>query len=149
MFGYSIVFDVSTRDNGEEEEEEEEDGGGFNFGVNWFEAKSRDNAAPFGPVIVPKEFIGDAANLRMVTKINDVVKQDGNTKDMIHNEARLLAHVTSILTLYPGDVVLTGTPAGVGSARQPPEFLQPGDRVEMWIEGIGTLVTPIEAHPER
>ncbi len=63
MFGYSIVFDVSTRDNGEEEEEEEEDGGGFNFGVNWFEAKSRDNAAPFGPVIVPKEFIGDAANL--------------------------------------------------------------------------------------
>ena len=146
VFGYSIVFDVSTRDSGEEDDEEEEQGG-FNFGVNWFEAKSRDNAAPFGPVIVPKEFIGDSANLRMTTKINGVMKQDGNTKDMIHNEARLLRHVTSILTLYPGDVVLTGTPAGVGSARQPVEFLKPGDRVEMWIEGIGTLVTPIEGQP--
>ena len=59
VFGYSIVFDVSTRDSGEEEEEEEE--GGWSFGVNWFEAKSRDNAAPFGPVIVPKEFIADSA----------------------------------------------------------------------------------------
>jgi 2-keto-4-pentenoate hydratase/2-oxohepta-3-ene-1,7-dioic acid hydratase in catechol pathway len=73
-----------------------------------------------------------------------VLKQDGNTKDMIHNEGRLLRHVTSILTLYPGDVLVTGTPAGVGSARNPPEFLEVGDVVEMWIEGIGTLVTPIE-----
>ena len=145
VFGYSIVFDVSTRDNGDEDEEDDE--GGWSFGVNWFEAKSRDNAAPFGPVIVPKEFLPNSGELRMVTKINGVVKQDGNTKDMIHDEARLLRHVTSILTLYPGDVVLTGTPAGVGSARQPPEFLEPGDVVEMWIEGIGTLVTPIEAAP--
>lgn len=145
VFGYSIIFDVSTRDSGEEDEEEaDEESSGFNFGVNWFEAKSRDNAAPFGPVIVPKEFIGDSGNLRMTTKINGVLKQDGNTKDMIHNEARLLRHVTSILTLYPGDVLVTGTPAGVGSARQPPEFLAEGDVVEMWIEGIGTLVTPIE-----
>ncbi len=80
----------------------------------------------------------------MTTKINGVLKQDGNTKDMIHNEGRLLRHVTSILTLYPGDVLVTGTPAGVGSARNPPEFLEVGDVVEMWIEGIGTLVTPIE-----
>ncbi|HJO39794.1 MAG: fumarylacetoacetate hydrolase family protein [Vicinamibacterales bacterium] len=145
VFGYSIVFDVSTRDRGEQDEDEDRGGGGgFSFGVNWFEAKSRDNAAPFGPVIVPKEFIGDSANLRMTTKINGVLKQDGNTKDMIHNEGRLLRHVTSILTLYPGDVLVTGTPAGVGSARNPPEFLEVGDVVEMWIEGIGTLVTPIE-----
>lgn len=143
VFGYSIVFDVSTRDAGERDEDEDEEGG-WSFGVNWFEAKSRDNAAPFGPVIVPKEFIGDSANLRITTKINGVTKQDGNTKNMIHDEARLLRHLTSILTLYPGDVVLTGTPAGVGSARQPPEFLEAGDVVEMWIEGIGTLVTPIE-----
>ncbi|MBT6032456.1 MAG: fumarylacetoacetate hydrolase family protein [Kordiimonadaceae bacterium] len=141
VFGYSIVFDVSTRDNPDAPEEEEE--GGFNFGVSWFEAKSRDNAAPFGPVITPKEFIADSANLQIITKVNGVEKQNGNTKDMIHNEERLLRHVTSILTLYPGDVVMTGTPAGVGSARNPPEFLKPGDLVEMTIEGIGTMITPI------
>lgn len=141
IFGYSIVYDVSSRDNPNEPEEEEQ---GFSFGVNWFEAKSRDNAAPFGPVIVPKEFIDDAGNLRITTKINGVVKQDGNTANMIHNEAYLLRHATSILTLYPGDVIATGTPAGVGTARNPPEFLGPGDVVEMWIEGIGTLTTPIE-----
>ncbi len=143
IFGYSIVFDVSTRDDPNAPEEEEQ--GGFNFGVSWFEAKSRDNAAPFGPVIVPKEFIGDSKNLRIITKVNGVQKQDGNSGDMIHNEERILRHVTSILTLWPGDVVMTGTPAGVGSARTPPEFLKPGDVVEMSIEGIGTFTTPIIA----
>ncbi|MCC3860310.1 fumarylacetoacetate hydrolase family protein [Pseudemcibacter aquimaris] len=146
VFGYSIVFDVSTRDNPDLPDDEEE--GGFSFGVNWFEAKSRDNAAPFGPVIVPREFIGDSANLQIMTKVNGIEKQNGNSKDMIHNEERLLRHVTSILTLYPGDVVLTGTPAGVGSARTPPEFLKPGDVVEMSIEGIGTMITPITAEEE-
>ena len=73
-----------------------------------------------------------------------MTKQDGNSKDMIHNEAYLLRHATSILTLYPGDILATGTPAGVGSAKEPPEFLSPGDEVEMWIEGIGTMVTPIQ-----
>ncbi|MGI9260670.1 MAG: fumarylacetoacetate hydrolase family protein [Woeseiaceae bacterium] len=142
IFGYTIMFDVSSRDNPNEPDEEEE--GGFNFGVSWFEAKSRDNAAPMGPVITPIEFIGDAANLRIITRVNGVTKQDGNSKDMIHNEAYLLRHATSILTLYPGDVVATGTPAGVGSAKRPPEFLAPGDEVEMTIEGIGTFTTPIE-----
>lgn len=142
IFGYTIMFDVSSRDNPNEPEEEEQ--GGFDFGVSWFEAKSRDNAAPMGPMITPREFIGDPANLRIVTKVNGVTKQDGNSKDMIHSEAYLLRHATSILTLYPGDVLATGTPAGVGSAKEPPEFLSPGDEVEMWIEGIGTLVTPIE-----
>jgi len=141
IFGYTMMFDVSSRDNPDEPEEESV---GFDFGVSWFEAKSRDNAAPMGPVITPKEFIGDPANLRIVTKVNGVTKQDGNSKDMIHNEAYLLRHATSILTLYPGDVLATGTPAGVGSAKRPPEFLDPGDKVEMWIEGIGTMVTPIE-----
>lgn len=156
IFGYSIIFDVSDRGSsegggwsrgggqGRGQSGGSGGGGGFNFGVNWFRGKSRDGAAPFGPFIVPKEFIPDAANLRLVTKINGVVKQDGNTKDMIHNEAYQLRHLTNILTLYPGDVVSTGTPAGVGSARNPPEFVQPGDVVTIEIEGIGTLVTPIE-----
>jgi len=141
IFGYTMMFDVSSRDNPDEPEEEST---GFDFGVSWFEAKSRDNAAPMGPVITPKEFIADPTNLRIVTKVNGVTKQDGNSKDMIHNVAYLLRHATSILTLYPGDVLATGTPAGVGSAKRPPEFLDPGDEVEMWIEGIGTMVTPIE-----
>ncbi len=140
IFGYSIIFDVSSRDDPNLPEEEVI---GFDFGVNWFEAKSRDNAAPFGPVIVPREFVSDAGNLRIVTKINGVVKQDSNSKHMIHDEAYLLRHATSILTLYPGDVIATGTPAGVGSARRPVEFLSPGDVVEMWIEEIGTLITTI------
>ncbi len=84
-----------------------------------------------------------------MTSVNGVQKQDGNSGDMIHNEERILRHVTSILTLYPGDVVMTGTPAGVGSARTPPEFLQPGDVVEMTIEGIGTFTTPIIAEPKE
>jgi 2-keto-4-pentenoate hydratase/2-oxohepta-3-ene-1,7-dioic acid hydratase in catechol pathway len=142
IFGYTIMFDVSSRDNPNEPEEDEQ--GGFDFGVNWFEAKSRDNSAPMGPFITPREFIGDPANLRIVTRVNGVTKQDGNSKDMIHNEAYLLRHATSILTLYPGDILASGTPAGVGSAKNPPEFLSPGDKVEMTIEGIGTIVTPIE-----
>ena len=90
------------------------------------------------------EFVGDPANPRIVTKVNGITKQDGNSKDMIHNEAYLLRHANSILTFYPGDVLATGTPVGAGSAKRPPEFLDPGDTVEMWIQGIGTMVTPIE-----
>lgn len=140
VFGYSIIFDVSARADPNFPRRES---GGFNFGVNWLEAKSRDNAAPFGPFITPKEFIGDSANLNIRTVINGIEKQNGNSKDMIHDEPRLIRHATSILTFYPGDVIMTGTPSGVGSARNPPEFLQPGDVIEMTIENIGTLVTTI------
>mgnify|MGYP001287220588 CR=1 FL=1 len=142
VFGYSIIYDVSRR-------------GGTGRrpanrmfpGVNWFRGKSSDRGAPFGPYIVPKEFIrGD--NLRIITRVNGVTKQDGNSKDMIYPEAHLIRFLTSVLTLYPGDVIATGTPDGVGSARNPPEFLKPGDVVEIEIEGIGTLVTPMEAESE-
>ena len=140
VFGYSIIFDVSSRS---EPGFPRREAGGFNFGTNWLEGKSRDNAAPFGPIITPKEFIGDSANLNIRTVINGVEKQNGNSKDMIHDEPRLIRHATSIFTFYAGDVIMTGTPSGVGSARNPPEFLQPGDVVEMTIEKIGTLVTKI------
>jgi 2-keto-4-pentenoate hydratase/2-oxohepta-3-ene-1,7-dioic acid hydratase in catechol pathway len=141
VFGYSIMYDVSDR------------GGtgrpltGMFQGPNWFSGKSRDRAAPFGPVIVPKEFLPNHANLRIVTKVNGVVKQDGNTKDLIWNEPHLVRYLTSILTLYPGDVISTGTPDGVGAARRPAEFLKPGDVVTIEIEGIGTLTTPMRAAP--
>jgi len=139
VFGYSIIYDVSIR-------------GGKNLeplnkmipGVNWFRGKSSDRAAPFGPYIVPKEFI-KADDLRITTKVNGVTKQDGNSKDMIYNENYLIRFVTSVMTLYPGDIIATGTPDGVGAARKPPEFLKPGDLVEISIEGIGTLVTPMKS----
>jgi hypothetical protein len=76
-------------------------------------------------------------------KVNGVVKQDGNTKDLICDEAHLIRYLSSMLTLYPGDVIMTGTPDGVGAGRQPPEFLKPGDVVTIEIDGIGTLRTPM------
>lgn len=141
VFGYSIMYDVSDR-------------GGTGRpltamfqGPNWFHGKSRDRSAPFGPFIVPKEFLPNHTNLRIVTRVNGVVKQDGNSKDLIWDEAHLIRYLTSILTLYPGDVISTGTPDGVGAGRRPPEFLKPGDVVTIEIEGIGTLTTPMRAAP--
>jgi 2-keto-4-pentenoate hydratase/2-oxohepta-3-ene-1,7-dioic acid hydratase in catechol pathway len=141
VFGYSILYDVSDRGG---------EGRPLNKmfpGPNWFRGKSIDRGAPFGPYIVPKEFLPNHENLRIVTKVNGVVKQDGNSKDLIYDEAHILRFLTSVLTLYPGDVISTGTPDGVGAARQPREFLKPGDVVEIEIEGIGTLTTPMKAAP--
>ena len=142
VFGYSIIYDVSRRGG-----TGRRPANSMFPGVNWFRGKSSDRAAPFGPYIVPKEFI-EGDNLRITTRVNGVTKQDGNSKDMIYPEAHLIRFLTSVLTLYPGDVIATGTPDGVGSARNPPEFLKPGDVVEIEIEGIGTLVTPMEAESE-
>src|SRR5262249_55506085 len=105
VFGYSIMYDISDR------------GGtgrrpltGMCPGPNCFAGKSTDRGAPFGPFIVPKEFLPNHANLRIVTRVNGVVKQDGNTQNLIWNEAHLVRYLSSILTLYPGDVISSGTP---------------------------------------
>jgi 2-keto-4-pentenoate hydratase/2-oxohepta-3-ene-1,7-dioic acid hydratase in catechol pathway len=143
VFGYSIMYDVSDR------------GGdpprrvvSMFPGTNWFDGKSTDRGAPFGPFIVPKEFLPSApGNLRVMTRVNGVVKQDQTTKDLIWNEGHLIKFLTSILTLYPGDVIATGTPSGTGAERN--EFLKPGDVVEIEIEGIGVLKTPMKAASER
>jgi len=138
VFGYTILYDVSDRGGGKRAKP-------MFPGPDWFAGKSRDGAAPMGPYIVPKEFLPNTGNLRIVTKVNDRVVQDATTEDMIYDVPRQLRYLTSILTLYPGDVVSTGTPDGVGAARKPPEFLKPGDVVSIEIEGIGKLVTPIKA----
>ena len=141
VFGYSIMYDLSDR------------GGpgrpltGMFPGTNWFRGKSRDKSAPFGPFIVPKEFVKNPASFHIVTKVNGVVKQDGDTKNFIWDEAHMVRYLTSILTLYPGDVISSGTPDGVGAGRKPPEFLKAGDVVTIEIEGIGTLRTPMKATP--
>jgi len=139
VFGYSVMYDVSDR------------GGtgrpltGMFPGPNWFAGKSRDRSAPFGPVILPKEFAPNPAHFRIVTKVNGVVKQDGDTKNLIWDEPHMIRYLSSMLTLYPGDVISSGTPDGVGAGRKPPEFLKAGDVVTIDIEGIGTLTTPMRA----
>ena len=140
VFGYSIIYDLSDR------------GGrgrrpltGMFAGPNWFAGKSGDKCAPFGPFIVPKEFAANPPHFHIVTKVNGVVKQDGNTANWIWDEAHMVRYLTSILTLYPGDVISSGTPDGVGAGRKPPEFLKPGDVVTIEIDGIGTLRTPMRA----
>jgi len=138
VFGFTAIYDVSDRGR------QKRDNPIFQ-GPDWFSGKSRDRGAPMGPYITPIEFLPNHANLRIVTKVNDRVVQDGNTKDLIYDSRHLLYHISNILTLYPGDVIATGTPDGVGAGRKPPEFLKPGDVVSIEIEGIGTLVTPIEA----
>jgi 2-keto-4-pentenoate hydratase/2-oxohepta-3-ene-1,7-dioic acid hydratase in catechol pathway len=142
VFGYSIMYDLSDR------------GGsgrrpltGMFAGPNWFAGKSGDKCAPFGPLIVPKEFAPNPPHFHIVTKVNGVVKQDGNTANWIWDEAHMVRYLTSILTLYPGDVISSGTPDGVGAGRKPPEFLKPGDVVTIEIDGIGMLRTPMKAAP--
>ena len=104
--------------------------------------------AIIGPVIVPKEFLPQApGNLKIVTKLNGEIVQDANTDQFIWDEAHLVSYVTSRMPLYPGDVILTGTPAGTGMERQ--KFLKPGDVVTVEVEGIGTLTTPFKALSEK
>ena len=114
-------------------------------GPDWFSGKSGDRAAPMGPYVTPAAFLPDPQALRLTTRIDDRVVQDDTTAGMIYSVAHLVAYASQIVTLHPGDVIATGTPDGVGSAREPPEFLSPGQTVHIEIEGIGTLSTPIEA----
>ena len=137
VFGYSILYDVSDRGGGKARRVVS-----MFPGPNWFDGKSVDRGAPFGPVIVPKEFLPNFNNLHLVTRVNGMVKQDGRTSDLIWDEGHMIQYITSIMSLYPGDLISTGTPSGTGMERN--EFLKPGDVVEIEIEGIGTLRTPID-----
>jgi 2-keto-4-pentenoate hydratase/2-oxohepta-3-ene-1,7-dioic acid hydratase in catechol pathway len=136
VFGYSIVNDVSDRGGRQRRVVS------MFPGTNWFDGKSIDRGGPFGPYIVPKEFI-DAGHLRLTTRVNGVVKQDATTADMIWDEAHQIAYISQNMTLFPGDLISTGTPSGTGMERN--EFLKPGDVVTIDIEGIGTLTTPFKA----
>jgi 2-keto-4-pentenoate hydratase/2-oxohepta-3-ene-1,7-dioic acid hydratase in catechol pathway len=142
VFGYTVAQDISDR--GSERLREVS----MFQGTNWFDGKSLDRAAPMGPAIVPKEFLPKApGNLRITTKVNGEIRQDASTNQLIWDEAHLVAYLASRMTLYPGDVILTGTPAGTGQERQ--QFLKPGDVVTVEIEGIGTLTTPFKALSEK
>jgi len=131
--GYTIANDLSARDMGRRPNVP--DTAPFKF--DWVAHKNFDGSCPLGPWIVPSQDIPDPQKLGLKLWVNDVIKQDSNTSQMIFSLAEQIEQLSSRITLQPGDVILTGTPAGVGAAR--PEFLKPGDEVRLWIEHIGTL----------
>jgi 2-keto-4-pentenoate hydratase/2-oxohepta-3-ene-1,7-dioic acid hydratase in catechol pathway len=135
IFGYTIQHDVSDRGGR----------GDTRFNSDWLIGKSHDTFAPLGPFIVPKEFVPDPQKLPVKFTLNGQLMQDANTSFMIHDVFELLTFSSNILTLRPGDVIATGSPAGVGSARTPPIFLKAGDRTSCTYEGVGTLQNPVEA----
>lgn len=127
VFGYTVINDVSARDiqNG--------------WGGQFFKGKSLDRSSPLGPWVVTADEIADPQALRVTLKVNGVVKQDGNTRDMIYPVQQLIVWLSVGMTLRPGNVIATGTPDGVGFARTPPEFLKPGDLMETEVAGVGLL----------
>jgi 2-keto-4-pentenoate hydratase/2-oxohepta-3-ene-1,7-dioic acid hydratase in catechol pathway len=128
--GYTVANDVSARDLQ------------FRDG-QWLRGKSFDTFCPILPHIVPVSELGEADGLRILQRVNGAVLQDSSTSKLIFGVRELVAHVSSVFTLQPGDVILTGTPAGVGIFRKPPLALADGDEVEIEIEGIGTLRNPV------
>jgi 2-keto-4-pentenoate hydratase/2-oxohepta-3-ene-1,7-dioic acid hydratase in catechol pathway len=111
----------------------------------WTRAKGFDTFCPLGDELVPVSELGDGAGLRVVQRLNGEVFQDGNTDDLIFSVPFLIAYVSNVFTLEPGDLILTGTPPGVGWARDPKVPLRDGDVVEVEVEGIGVLRNPVAA----
>jgi len=127
VFGYTVLNDVTARDiqNG--------------WGGQWFKGKSLDGSCPVGPWVLTKDEVPDVQALQLHLRVNGVLKQDGNTRDMIYPIDEIIEWLSVGMTLLPGMLIATGTPDGVGFARTPPEFLRPGDVMETEVEGIGQL----------
>jgi 2-keto-4-pentenoate hydratase/2-oxohepta-3-ene-1,7-dioic acid hydratase in catechol pathway len=133
VFGFTTLNDVSARDMQ------------FGWGGQFFKGKSVDGYCPMGPWIVTRDEVPDPQALRLTLRVNGMVKQDGNTRDMIYPVDSLLEWVSKGMTLLPGSIIATGTPDGVGLYRKPPEFLKPGDVMESEVEGVGKLRNRIVA----
>jgi 2-keto-4-pentenoate hydratase/2-oxohepta-3-ene-1,7-dioic acid hydratase in catechol pathway len=131
--GYTIVNDVSARDQTRRKD--------FPFSHDWFRGKSYDGFTPIGPWFVPRECLGDPHDIPLGLKVNDVVRQNGNTAEMIFNTFEQIAYLSTICELLPGDLIATGTPAGVGMGSG--IFLEDGDVMTAWVEGIGELRNPV------
>ena len=110
--------------------------------MQFFIGKSAATYCPMGPVLVTADEIDDVGSLRVQTRINAELRQDAPVKDLIFDIPRLIASISAAVRLEAGDVIATGTPAGVGIGFTPPRFLAPGDRMEVTIDGIGTLANP-------
>lgn len=130
--GYTVLNDVSMRD--------------FQFrGRQWMQGKTFDRSTPLGPWIVTADEIPDPQTLDISCEVSGEVLQRSNTREMIFSVAAVVAYISQIMTLEPGDLIATGTPAGVGFAREPKRLLRPGDVVRVTIERIGTLENPVVA----
>lgn len=114
-------------------------------GGQWLLGKTPDTFAPTGPWLVTADEVPDPHKLSIALRLNGETMQDSSTAQLIFNINQLIAHLSQLITLQPGDVIFTGTPPGVGAARKPPVFLKPGDVAEVEIEGLGTLSNPVEA----
>ena len=133
IFGYTLENDVSDRGGR----------GDGRMGTDWFLQKNHDTFAPLGPFIVPKEFVPEPLNLRQTLTLSGTVMQDSNTANMTHDIYDMLSYVSHIATMEPGDIYAMGSPSGVGTARETPIYMQPGDTAVCEIESIGTLTNPV------
>ena len=130
VFGYTVINDLSWRDVQRR------------HGGQWHKGKSLDGSCPMGPWIVTADSI-DPDDVRVTCRVNGVTKQDSNTKHLYFKLPRLIAELSAGMTLEAGDIISTGTPEGVGYARNPPEFLKPGDLLETQVDGIGVMRNPV------
>lgn len=130
VFGYTVINDISARDCRREGQ--------------WIVSKGQDTFAPMGPFLVTKDEIENPHNLNLSLKVNGVEKQNSNTKFMLFNINELIEDLSIVFTLEAGDIIATGTPAGVGAGRNPQEWMHDGDVVEATVEGIGTIVNTIK-----
>ena len=126
VFGYTILNDITMRDLQREDR-------------RWLRAKGSDGFAPIGPVVVSADELGDPGALRLRSAVNDETWQDSSTAEMVFDVATIVAFASRTITLEPGDLIATGTPAGVGHFQDPPRYLKDGDRLRCEIEGIGVL----------
>jgi len=132
--GYTVYNDLSARDWIASAREP---------GIDWVMMKAYDGFSPIGPLITPKEFVKDPQDLAIRCWVNGELKQDSNTSQMVFGVQAILEHLSAIMTLEAGDVIATGTPAGVGFGARPQQFLGDGDTVTVEIEGLGRLETPM------
>lgn len=130
VFGYTVINDISARDCRREGQ--------------WIVSKGQDTFAPMGPILVTKDEIENPHNLNLSLKVNGIEKQNSNTKFLLFNINDLIEDLSIVFTLEPGDIIATGTPAGVGAGRNPQEWLYDGDVVEATVDGIGTIVNTVK-----
>ncbi len=135
--GYAVINDLSER------EFQLEHGG------QWVKGKSCDTFGPIGPWLVTRDEVADPQNLSLWLEVNGHRYQSGNTRTMVFGVAQLVSYISRYMTLMPGDVISTGTPAGVGLGLKPPTYLKPGDVIELGIEGLGRQRQDVVAHPGR
>jgi 2-keto-4-pentenoate hydratase/2-oxohepta-3-ene-1,7-dioic acid hydratase in catechol pathway len=132
LAGYTVGHDVSARDWQLKKD-----------GKQWLAGKTFDTFAPLGPTLVTADEVPDPLNLAIRLRLNGRTMQDSNTRQMIFTPADLLAYISQVVTLQPGDLIFTGTPPGVGFVRKPPVFLKAGDVVEVEVEKLGVLRNPV------